>query len=111
MAEFDDTNDKKVEKVLIHKAKLRKNRPHRPFYANFGMVAALGGVMTLPVVAGLALGRWLDKMAVVDGFSWQLNLMVIGFFCGLYYAYRWVTYEGIEKIDEAYRKERERLKK
>ena len=111
MAEFDKTEDKKVEKVLIRKAELMKNRSNRSFYANFGMVAALGGVITLPIVAGIVLGGWLDKNATVDGLSWQLNLMIIGFFCGIYYAYRWIKFEGIEKIDEAYRKEQERLKK
>ena len=37
--------------------------------------------------------------------------MILGFICGVYYAFRWVKLEGIEKIDEAYRKQQERLKK
>ncbi|MBO5996989.1 MAG: AtpZ/AtpI family protein [Alphaproteobacteria bacterium] len=111
MTEFDKTDDKKVEKMLIRKAELMKNRPNRTFYADFGMVASLGGVMTLPIIIGILVGAWLDKNFAVAKFSWRLNLMIVGFFCGLYYAYRWVKYQGVEKIDEAYRKERERLKK
>ena len=107
MAEFDKTEDKKVQDVLIKKAELMKTRNNRSFYANFGMVAALGVIMMSPLVAGILLGNWLDKNVAMKGFSWRLNLMVVGFFVGLYYAYRWIKYEGIEKIDEAYRKEHE----
>ena len=111
MAEFDKTEDKKVQEVLIKKAELMKNRSGRTFYANFGMVAALGVIMMSPLILGVLLGGWLDKNQTVEGFSWRLNLMIIGFFIGLYYSYRWIKYEGIEKIDEAYRKEHEGQKK
>ncbi|MBP5535145.1 MAG: AtpZ/AtpI family protein [Alphaproteobacteria bacterium] len=111
MAEFDKTEDKKVQEVLIKKAELMKNRGNRSLCANFGMVAVLGVIMTAPLVIGILVGNWLDKDFAVKGFSWRLNLMIIGFFMGLYYAYRWIKYEGIEKIDEAYRKEHEGIEK
>lgn len=107
MAEFDKTEDKKVQEVLIKKAELMKNRSGRTFYANVGMIAALGVIMTSPLVLGILLGGWLDKIFVQDKFSWRLNLMVIGLCVGLYYSYRWIKFEGIDKIDEAYRKEHE----
>ena len=111
MSEFDKTDDKKFEKVLVRKAKQLQDRPNRTLYANVGIVAILGGIIVFPLLIGILLGGWLDKNAPVDGLAWQLNLMLIGFGFGLYYAYRWVKLEGIEKIDEAYRKQQERLKK
>ena len=111
MTDFDKTEDKKVEAVLIRKAEQLKDRPNRSLYVNVGIVAILGGIMIFPLLIGILLGGWLDKNAAVDGLSWQLNLMILGFICGVYYACRWVKLEGIEKIDEAYRKQQERLKK
>ena len=111
MTDFDKTEDKKVEAVLIRKAEQLKERPNRSLYVNVGIVAILGGIMIFPLLIGILLGGWLDKNAAVDGLSWQLNLMILGFICGVYYAFRWVKLEGIEKIDEAYRKQQERLKK
>ena len=111
MSEFDKIEDKKVEKVLVRKAKQLQDRPNRNLYANVGIVAILGGIIVFPLLIGILLGGWLDKNAPVDGLAWQLNLMIIGFFCGIYYAYRWIQLEGIEKIDREYEKLQERLKK
>lgn len=107
MAEFDKTEDKKVQEVLIKKAELLKNRKNRTFYANMGTVAVLGGIITCPLLIGIFLGGWFDKVLNTEKISWRLNLMLVGFLFGVYYAYRWIKYEGIEKIDEAYRKEHE----
>ena len=67
--------------------------------------------MIFPLLIGILLGGWLDKNAPVDGLAWQLNLMVIGFFVGCFYAYKWVKLEGIDKIEQARLKDEERLKK
>ena len=104
MSEFDKTEDKKVEKVLVYKAKQLQDRPNRVLYANVGFVAILGGIIVFPLLIGILLGGWLDKNRPVEGIAWQLNLMIIGFGIGLYYAYRWIKLEGIEKIDKAYQK-------
>ena len=111
MSEFDKTDDKKIEKVLVYKAKQLQDRPNRNLYANVGIVAILGAIIVFPLLIGILLGGWLDKNVPIDGLAWQLNLMLIGFGFGLYYAYCWIKLEGIEKIDEAYRKQQERLKK
>ncbi len=111
MSQFDKTEDKKVEAVLVKKAKQLNDRANRSLYVNVGIVAILGGIIVFPLLIGILLGGWLDKSATVDGLSWQLNLMILGFICGLYYAYRWIKLEGIEKIDKAYQEQQERLKK
>ena len=111
MSEFDKIEDKKVEKVLVRKAKQLKDRPNRNLYANVGIVAILGGIIVFPLLIGILLGGWLDKNAPVDGLAWQLNLMIVGFFFGLYYAYCWIKWEGIEKIDKEYEQLQERLNK
>ncbi len=111
MSEFNELDDKKTEQVLVRKAKQLKDRPNRSLYVNVGIVGILGGIMIFPLLIGILLGGWLDKNAKIDGLSWQLNLMILGFFCGCYYAYRWVKLEGIEKIDAEHKKDEERLKK
>lgn len=111
MAQFDKTEDKKIEAVLVRKAKQLQDRPNRTLYVNVGIVAILGGIMIFPLLIGILLGGWLDKNAPIDGLAWQLNLMVIGFFVGCFYAYKWVKLEGIDKIEQARLKDEERLKK
>ena len=104
MSEFNQLEDKKTEEILIRKAKQLQDRPNRSMYMNMGIVAILGGIMIFPLLIGILLGGWLDEKYAISSFSWRLNLMIVGFFVGLYYAYRWVKLEGIDKIEKEYEK-------
>ncbi len=110
MSEFNQLEDKKTEEILIRKAKQLQDRPNRSMYMNMGIVAILGGIMIFPLLIGILLGGWLDEKYAISSFSWRLNLMIIGFVLGCYYAYRWVKLEGIDKIEKEYEKDKERLK-
>ena len=58
MSEFDKTEDKKIEKVLVRKAKQLKDRPNRNLYANVGIVAILGGIIVFPLLIGILLSMF-----------------------------------------------------
>lgn len=107
---FDPTDDKKIEEQLIHKVHQLENRDYRSLYVNVGIIGILGGIIISPILIGILIGGWLDKNYPIDPISWQLNLIFIGFIIGMYYAYVWIKKEGIQKIDDAYRKEQERIK-
>ena len=111
MSEFNQLEDKKTEEILVKKARLLQDRPRRSMYMNMGIVAVLGGILICPLVIGIWLGGWLDENYAISSFSWRLNLMIIGFVLGGYYAYRWVKLEGMEKIEREYEQDKERLKK
>ena len=110
MADLNQLEDKKTEEILVKKAKQLQDRPNRSMYMNMGIVGILGGIMIFPLLIGILLGGWLDEKYAVTSFSWRLNLMIVGFFLGCYYAYRWIKLEGIDKIEQEYQKDKERLK-
>ena len=101
---FDKTDDKQIEQLLVRKAKLIARRNDRNLNVNVGMIALLGSIIICPIVAGIFIGEWLDIHHAIEGFSWRLNLLLIGFIFGLYLGYKWIKYEGIDKIDNEYKK-------
>lgn len=110
MVRFDKTDDKKIERLLVRKAKLLANRSNRSLYVNVGIIGILGGIIIIPILIGIFIGAWIDNNYPMDPISWRLNLLFVGFALGLYYAYLWVKREGIEKADEQYREELSKIK-
>ena len=111
MADLNELEDKKTEQILVKKARQLQDRPNRSMYMNMGIVGILGAIMIFPLLIGILSGGWLDEKYPVSSFSWRLNLMVVGFVLGLYYAYRWIKLEGIDKIEKEYQKDKERMNK
>ena len=64
-------------------------------------MGAQGGVMlALPVVAGLALGFWLDRQLQL-GFPWfTLIMTLVGAILGPVILYRWVMSTVAERVQE-----------
>lgn len=98
MTEFEKLQNEKVRDELMHKAELLKLRPHRKWHTNFGMIAALGGVIIVPILIGILLGGYLDEV-LPQRFSWRLSLLFVGFIWGVYNAYTWIKIEN-QKIEE-----------
>lgn len=97
MVKYEPLEDKKIKKKLVRKAEILKRRPLRLLNVNFGMIAALSGVMIMPLVLAIWLGRYLDDVWP-QRFSWLLSLLFLGFAWGIVNAYFWLKNEN-EKIE------------
>lgn len=92
-----DENEKRHEKQLIHKAILLKTRKERDITFNASALGVYGWHVSLPVLLGVILGRFLDTHIPLSPMSWTLNMILIGFMAGLFNANRWLKKEGILK--------------
>lgn len=93
MAEFDVENQKTAQ-ILVDKAKALQHRRKRTLILNAALLGVYGWQLSIPVVLGVALGHFLDKIFHLDNFSWTLNLIFIGFIIGIINANRWLRKEG-----------------
>lgn len=109
MTKFNPTDDKKIENILMKKARQLKHRDSRSLYVNVGIIGILGGIIIFPILLGIFLGGWLDEAYPVSKLSWRLNLILIGAMVGFFYGWLWIKYEGIYKVDTAYQKEQEQF--
>ena len=90
------SNDKRFVQKVDSKVtrKLRAQRhPGRSVWMGLGTMGIVGWSVTVPTLFGLLLGAWLDKH-FPSGFSWTLNLLIIGLVLGCIIAWRWVTKEA-----------------
>ncbi|HXY58711.1 MAG TPA: AtpZ/AtpI family protein [Methylocystis sp.] len=55
-----------------------------------GQIGVLGWTIVLPALAGLALGRWLDKTLSM-GVFFSAPLVMLGAGAGLWFAWRWMS--------------------
>lgn len=86
--------DNQTEKTLIRKAqKLQNENTSLDF--RIAVLSAVGWYMSIPVLCGIALGRFLDKRFPVEDLSWTLNFIFIGFAIGIGCVVYWVRKEGL----------------
>ena len=62
----------------------------RWFWFGLGMMGLVGWAVTLPTVAGIALGIWLDHHYATVRASWTLTGLVVGVVLGCLNAWYWV---------------------
>jgi ATP synthase protein I len=81
-----------IERAAARRARIRATPPASPLrgIGTFGMI---GWSVAAPTVAGVFLGRWLDRIAP-QGFSWTIALLLGGACVGGVIAWRWVGREG-----------------
>ena len=103
MATFDEEN-KKTEKILIKKAHKMERRPGRIIELNAAVLSVYGFQMVIPILLGIALGRFLDHFLPMIYISWTLNMILIGAVIGFYNATRWIKREGGFKKQEKHKK-------
>lgn len=85
---------KQVETQEQRKLKAKK-RQSGSIWRGLGLMGLVGWSVALPVVAGAALGRWLDHHHPTD-FSWTLAFITAGLVFGGMIVWRWVTREDQE---------------
>jgi ATP synthase protein I len=54
---------------------------------NIAMIGALGWTIVTPIVAGIFLGRWLDRL-FASGIFWTLGLLTLGLAAGCALAWK-----------------------
>ena len=85
-----------LAETVARKARRRRRgerqRAH-PVWFWFGMFGLVGWSVSVPTVAGVLLGWWIDREFPGD-VSWTLNLLVVGLVLGCLNAWRWLSREG-----------------
>ena len=90
--EFENKKAEEISSELARKAVIMKLKKEQNIGVNFGFVAALGGVIIVPILLGIWGGTFLDKHYPVR-FSWRLSLIFCGFVWGMINAYYWIKLE------------------
>ena len=97
--DIDDQNKqtkfgKEVASKETLKLRARKKGKRSPLYG-LGLFGLVGWSVVMPTLLGAALGHWLDKNHP-GGFSWTLNLLIIGLVIGCFNAWFWIQKENKE---------------
>jgi len=84
-----------VETIAEKARRLERARQggHPTAWFGLGMFGMIGWAVAVPVLAGIALGRWIDGRWPGET-SWTLALMLAGVFLGCLNAWYWVSREG-----------------
>lgn len=109
MAQCNKDEIQNTAKTLIKKAKAMENRRNRQLYLNAAILGTYGWNISVPVIIGVIIGRWLDKKFPLPPMSWTLNLILIGFIIGFYNAQRWINKEGVIRNMRAKKKALEKM--
>jgi ATP synthase protein I len=83
---------KNVENKVTRKLKAL-NHPGQSVWMGLSAMGIVGWSVAVPTLAGLFLGLWLDKHYQM-GFSWTLNLLIVGIVLGCFSAWHWVSKEA-----------------
>lgn len=113
MAAQGDPRRKRREEALYKRIDRKEKRKlwarrhkEESMWFGLGMMGLIGWSVAIPILAGLALGLWLD--ATVPGrFSWTLTLLAAGVLAGCWNAWYWVTREQelIARLEEELKEE------
>lgn len=98
MAEDEKRGGEELPRIVEEKSRRRQKAERegrRPVFFGLGMFGVVGWTITLPTVAGVFIGRWLDAGRYHQGtVSWTLTCMFIGLVFGIIGAWRWINKEG-----------------
>jgi ATP synthase protein I len=93
-------NDQRIETELTdkigdkaeRKLKAAENEKHSIWFG-LGMFGMVGWSVAVPVIAGVAIGLWLDSR-FPSHISWCLTFLFLGVAIGAMIAWNWVKKEG-----------------
>lgn len=89
-ADTDETEQ--ISRKARRMAEARKRRTQSAWYG-LGMFGLVGWSVAVPLVAGIALGVWIDAGWPGDT-SWTLILLLAGATLGCFNAWYWISREG-----------------
>lgn len=73
---------------------------HRSIWSSLGLFGIVGWSVSVPTLAGLAAGVWLDAR-FAGRISWTLTLLAVGVAAGCLNAWYWIRQESRGSDDEA----------
>lgn len=89
-------DDKKTPEEEMNEAikaeavkKLRSKREGKEILFGMGVFGIIGWSIAIPMLLGVALGRYLDAR-FTQSFSWTLSLLFLGLIVGCFNAWRWL---------------------
>lgn len=92
----DSEPSKLSERIGAKEArKLRARRRRRSVWLGLAASGLVGWSIVVPLLLGIALGRWLDRNFPANH-SWTLSLLVAGLCLGCWNAWRWITEEAAD---------------
>lgn len=87
-----DSETEAIARKAQRMVEARRHRRESAWYG-LGMFGLVGWSVAVPVVAGIALGIWIDRRWP-GGVSWTLTLLIAGAALGAINAWYWVQREG-----------------
>ena len=95
MTDAPEKTDNAVGEIESGAERMQKSRAKPPAnpLVGLGTFGMIGWSVTVPTVAGVFLGRWLDSVAP-QNFSWTVALLLAGVVIGAVIAWNWVEREG-----------------
>ncbi len=81
----------RIEREAARKLRARATR-RRGALTGFGLFGLVGWSVSVPTLAGLALGIWLDRKLPAQA-SWTLTFLMIGIALGCLQAWYWIRQE------------------
>ncbi len=81
-------------KVKAHRSRkeLWEKEGERSLGQNLAMIGALGWLIVIPALAGIFLGRWLDRLAAT-GIMWTAALLFLGVVAGCLMAWKRIHHD------------------
>ncbi|RDE05604.1 AtpZ/AtpI family protein [Sphingomonas aracearum] len=82
--------DKPLAEAVRLRAERRRRAGRLPTVTrNLGQIGILGWQVTVPMLVGLAIGRWLDHR-LASGIFWTAPLLIVGTGLGCWSAWAWI---------------------
>lgn len=89
MSDFNAQLEKTARALTKKAAALEKPKDHR-VSLNLSLRSVYGWQVAIPAVLGVFCGRLADAAWPKEGFSWTLNLILLGFVAGIINANLWL---------------------
>ena len=76
-----------------------RHRKHKEVWFGLGMMGIIGWSVSIPTIAGLAVGIWADSLRDTS-ISWTLTGIFIGLMTGVITAWYWIRHEQEQTEDD-----------